>query len=117
MEPVETPIQESSFGRVAAALKDPTMIGLFGVALLLRLWGIGYGLPQTPHPDEPFITDRAVTILKTGIMDPGWYRYPSFLIYLVTFLGWLLEDAGAPYAGFFSSLCLLFTVPPSRLPW
>jgi 4-amino-4-deoxy-L-arabinose transferase-like glycosyltransferase len=56
------------------------IILLFG--LLLRLWGINYGLPYTFAPDEPTYLEITLRILHTGDLNPHWWFYPSMIFYL-----------------------------------
>jgi 4-amino-4-deoxy-L-arabinose transferase-like glycosyltransferase len=48
----------------------------------LRLWGINFGLPFLYHPDEPTAVTSALRILHTGNLDPGFFFWPSLLVYL-----------------------------------
>jgi 4-amino-4-deoxy-L-arabinose transferase-like glycosyltransferase len=53
------------------------------LAAILRIWGMGYGLPHpTARPDEELVVGKAFGIVTTGRLDPGNYTYPSLLIYL-----------------------------------
>ena len=53
------------------------------LAALLRLVGIGYGLPLAVlNPDEASIVPRAWQ-MGHGHPDPGWYDYPSLLMELL----------------------------------
>jgi 4-amino-4-deoxy-L-arabinose transferase-like glycosyltransferase len=75
-------------------------LAVVAVATALRLIGLDFGLPYLWHPDEPAIMSRSLRILKTGDLNPGWFHYPSLIIYLHTatsFLGVLdlLEPQGA----------------------
>lgn len=56
--------------------------GLLILALLIRLVGLGWGLPNVYHPDEPTHVDIVLKILKTGDWNPHWFKYPSFRIYI-----------------------------------
>lgn len=47
------------------------------LALGLRLYGLGFSLPYTSHPDEPNVVDHAVATIKTGDWNPHWFIYPS----------------------------------------
>lgn len=47
------------------------------LALFLRLYGLGFSLPLTIHPDEPNVVDHAVATIKTGDWNPHWFIYPS----------------------------------------
>ncbi|HJX39732.1 MAG TPA: glycosyltransferase family 39 protein [Anaerolineae bacterium] len=56
---------------------------LFLVALLLRVWGARFGLPEyVYHPDEHAMVNRAAAILRTGDYSPHWFNYPSLYIYI-----------------------------------
>lgn len=50
------------------------------VALGLRAWGAGWGLPFTYHPDEHQYVDSAVAMLS-GDLDPGRFNNPTGLKY------------------------------------
>jgi 4-amino-4-deoxy-L-arabinose transferase-like glycosyltransferase len=53
-------------------------------AAVLRLVGVGYGLPYPLlNPDEQSIVPRAWEIVHGGGLDPGWYDYPSLVIELL----------------------------------
>ncbi len=53
-------------------------------ALGERLYGVGFSLPLTIHPDEPHMVDHAVITLKTGNWKPDSFNYPSGYHYLLT---------------------------------
>jgi len=58
---------------------------LAGVALLalsLRIWGIGTGLPYLYHPDEAGKVRIAQRMLKTGDLNPHYFLKPGLFIYL-----------------------------------
>jgi hypothetical protein len=64
--------------RFAAAL-----LLILAIASVLRLWGLGYGIPQTTaRPDEERIVERAYHMLATGTPHPGHFAYPSLTKYL-----------------------------------
>ena len=68
------------------------LAAILALAALLRLVGIGYGLPlPVLDPDEASIVPRAWR-MGHGHLDPGWYDYPSLLMGLV-----------APVQSFFGS--------------
>ena len=55
-------------------------MAILGLAALLRLVGIGYGLPLAVlNPDEAGIVPRAWR-MGQGHLDPGWYDYPTLLM-------------------------------------
>ncbi len=55
---------------------------ILGLALIVRLIGIGKGLPYLHHYDEPFVASRALLMLKEGDFNPHWFQYPGLMIYL-----------------------------------
>ena len=88
---------------------------LFLVALLLRVWGARFGLPEYfYHPDEHAIVNRAAAILRTGDYSPHWFNYPSAYIYLqaLSYIPYFLISAArgfgstvpdpAPYGFYFA---------------
>jgi 4-amino-4-deoxy-L-arabinose transferase-like glycosyltransferase len=57
---------------------------ILATAGVLRIVGAGYGLPYPLlNPDEASIVPRAWRIGHLEALDPGWYDYPSLLMYLV----------------------------------
>jgi len=57
------------------------LVGILLVALVLRVLGLGWGLPFVYHPDEPTHVGIVLNILKTGDFNPHWFKYPSFRVY------------------------------------
>jgi 4-amino-4-deoxy-L-arabinose transferase-like glycosyltransferase len=57
-------------------------LGLFGLALALRAWGVQWSLPYVGHVDEPKIVDSAVHMVKTGDLNPHLFIWPSGVIYI-----------------------------------
>jgi len=53
---------------------------IFGVALVLRLIGLRYGLPAVYNPDEVAIMSRALAFAK-GDLNPHNFLYPTFYFY------------------------------------
>jgi len=54
---------------------------LLAMALLLRMWNIGWALPATYHPDEHQYVDSAVGMLG-GDLNPQRFNNPSLLKYV-----------------------------------
>jgi 4-amino-4-deoxy-L-arabinose transferase-like glycosyltransferase len=56
------------------------------IALGLRLWGSGYGLPAYTryHPDEHALVERAAAVLWTGDWNLQRFNYPPFYAYIQT---------------------------------
>ena len=72
--------------RLARAARQHWAAGLLAIVALatgLRLWGIGFGLPYTYHPDEPLIVERALRFFATGDLNPRWFNYPTLYTYLI----------------------------------
>ena len=67
--------------------RRPELIALSGVVLLatgLRVVGAAYGLPYPLlNPDEASIVPRAWRMVHGAGLDPGWFDYPSLLMYLL----------------------------------
>jgi hypothetical protein len=55
---------------------------VFLIALLFRLWGVNYDLPYSYHPDKPVALAILQTMLKTGDLNPHFFHWPSFLLYI-----------------------------------
>ena len=59
------------------------LAAVLGLAFLLRVWGIGFGIPHIDaRPDEIEVVGRAVRLLS-GDLNPHFFHYPSFFFYLV----------------------------------
>lgn len=54
-----------------------SIAGLVAVALGLRLYHIGFGLPAINDPDELMFELGAVHMLRTGTLNPGWFGHPA----------------------------------------
>ncbi len=59
-----------------------SLLAILAAAFFLRVYGIGFGLPYLYHPDEPMIAERAISMLKSGNLDPGWFGWPSLYMYM-----------------------------------
>jgi hypothetical protein len=77
-------------GRARAALA-----AIIGVAIVLRVAGLQYGLPAVYNPDEAAIMARALSFAK-GTLNPHNFLYPTLYFYVLfawvgTYLGvvWL----------------------------
>ena len=68
--------------------------GILAVAALVRVWGLGFGLPHTQaRPDETHIIEAARTMLSGRL--PKFYDYPWLYIACVSvlYLGYFLVGA------------------------
>ena len=68
---------------------------ILAAALLLRLDGLGFGLPALLDPDEPIFILTGLRLLREHTLDPGWFGHPGTttiyalaLIELATFGAW-----------------------------
>ncbi len=61
------------------------LVALFLAALALRVWGMGFGLPQQVHPDEPNLVERAVNIGLKHDFNMSYFLWPNFMIYMLYF--------------------------------
>jgi 4-amino-4-deoxy-L-arabinose transferase-like glycosyltransferase len=70
---------------------------ILAVALALRLYQIGFGLPGLYDPDEPLFMVMGAGLLTRGTLNPHWFGHPgSTTIYLTALIqalvfltGWL----------------------------
>jgi 4-amino-4-deoxy-L-arabinose transferase-like glycosyltransferase len=71
------------------------LAAILALAAALRLTGLRYGLPYPLlNPDEGNIVPRAWAMVHGGGLDPGWYDYPSLLLYvLAPFQAWQAEPS------------------------
>ena len=51
-------------------------------AFLVRIFGIGFGLPYPHDWDEPQKVDVALRMMKTGDFNPHFFNWPTLYIYL-----------------------------------
>ena len=51
-------------------------------AAALRFWALDAGIPYNISVDEPHVLNRAVAMLHSGDLNPRFYDYPGFYIYL-----------------------------------
>ncbi len=72
------------------------LAAIFLLALGLRLWGNNWGLPGRTemHPDEHDYVMKHALLLSRQNLDPGWYNYPAFLMYLTAGASGILRHLG-----------------------
>ena len=79
-----------------------TIWGIFFVALVLRFWGIWYGLPLQLNVDEPSLVSGTLSLKEN--LNPGRFDWPSLYFYI-----------NAVFYGIFSLikplLTLIFKIP------
>lgn len=78
---VEPPAHSPSLWTSRAGL-----LAVFGLALILRLWGSAWGLPDRLdlHPDEHDYVLKYALKLSWDRPDPGFLNYPGFIYYLIS---------------------------------
>ncbi len=62
--------------------KIPILFIIILSALILRLWGIDFGLPFQFHQDEPIVVNHALAY-GTGDLNPHFFIIPPFCSYLL----------------------------------
>jgi hypothetical protein len=68
------------------SIKSLLIALIVSLSVLLRVWGVNYDLPYIYHPDEPAPVIIAHRILVTGDLNPHFFDWPSFTIYLNLFI-------------------------------
>src|SRR6185503_8721219 len=64
-------------------------MAILGIAVALRVWGIGFGLPHTlARPDEEAVFSIALRFFRRTL-DPGFLDWPSLFMYAVA-AGWVV---------------------------
>jgi len=59
------------------------IVGIFVLAAIVRLWGIGRDLPYSYYPDEAHFVNRALSF-GSGDLNPHWFHKPAFYMYLLS---------------------------------
>ena len=62
-------------------VRDPWLYAAILLALVLRLVGLGHGLPFVYNPDEVNIMARALSVARD--LNPHYFLYPSFFFYFI----------------------------------
>ena len=85
-------------------------------AFLVRIFGIGFGLPYIHKFDEPTLVDRALVMMKTGDFNPHFFNYPTLYIYLqlIVYVADYFYGMGS---GYISSLDDIKTQTDTGWPW
>jgi hypothetical protein len=62
--------------------------------LLIRVWGINFGLPYLYHADEITNMRLVLRMFRTGEANPSWFHYPTLFFYLNVAVEWMLYFCG-----------------------
>ncbi|MCK5451491.1 MAG: glycosyltransferase family 39 protein, partial [Candidatus Omnitrophica bacterium] len=62
--------------------KKTLLYGIIFLGIILRVWGISFGLPYQFHQDESIIVNHAMAY-GTGDLNPHFFSIPPFTSYLV----------------------------------
>jgi len=64
-------------------IKTPRVLFFILVlGLIMRLWGVNFGLPQVYHADEPIVVNHAIAY-GSGDLNPHFFIVPPLVSYLV----------------------------------
>lgn len=81
-----------------------TLAAVVAVAVILRYWALGRGIPYSVGVDEPEIVERAFNMMRSGSLNPnGFFDYPTLSIYFQLAVSIVRFLAGA-IAGSWGSL-------------
>lgn len=58
------------------------LAAVLAVAIILRFWALGRGIPYAVQVDEPELVERAFGMMRSGSLNPHFYDYPGLSIYL-----------------------------------
>jgi hypothetical protein len=58
-------------------LERAALLAILLAALLLRLDGVGFGLPALNDPDEALFVTTALEMLDKQSLNPGWFGHPG----------------------------------------
>jgi hypothetical protein len=102
--------------RVSGSAIRAGLIMVIGLALVLRLIGLRYGLPHVYNPDEVAIMSRALAFAK-GDLNPHNFLYPSLYFYVL--FAWealtALLAVGAGAVSSFGAFQREFFLDPTRV--
>ncbi len=58
------------------------LLAILTLALILRIWGVSFGLPETFHADEPIVVNHALAY-GTGDWNPHFFKIRPLVSYLL----------------------------------
>lgn len=62
------------------------ILGILGLAFILRFVGIWHGLPSLYNSDEPTIVSQALSFGAKKSLEPGFLQYPTLYFYFLFFI-------------------------------
>jgi len=62
------------------------ILAILGLAFVLRVVGIGYGLPSLYNSDEPTIVSQALSFGAKKSLEPTFLQYPTLYFYFLFFI-------------------------------
>jgi len=80
--PSADPIAQAAGVARSRWLEPAALIVIVAVAVGLRFWAIGFGFPERVRPDEQYFVQCIQRFDRLETLDPDWYYYPSFYMYL-----------------------------------
>ena len=107
-----SPVVSPPVSPPASRTERTLLAAILLIALALRVWAIDFGLPYLYHPDEPSKIEIAQNIVKTGDLNPHYFKKPTLLIYANALL-YLPYYAVGKARGEFHSMADI--PPPERL--
>lgn len=78
--------QESSSFKVSPQGIPWIALIVAGFALILRLYGISFGIPVNYHPDEVPKINAISSMIARNSWDPNYFLHPSLLLYCTRFV-------------------------------
>ena len=93
----------------------PSLLAILFIGLVLRIWGIQFGLPDLYHADEPIVVNHALAY-GTGDFNPHFFKIPplvSYFLFLVYGLYYVLARTAGWIHGTNEFASLFFSHPAS----
>ena len=88
------------------------LFGILVLAFILRIWGVGFGLPHLYHADEPIVVNHALAF-GMGDLNPHFFKIPPLVSYLLFICYGIYYVAGAGLFHSVRDLEQLFYFDPS----
>jgi len=70
------------------------LVTIVGSGVILRFYGLDFGLPNNYHPDEVPKVNAILDMQARGSFDPNYFLHPSFLLYCTYFVHSIMEYLG-----------------------